>query len=176
MDNPVYNDDYVKGSDLQQVIDQVNANEIFTDNMTITGNKSEAGMSLSVVDQYGGGGAESSVVESYPFQTTMVFNSDVEKFNVSVNAGQVVLPDRQELLPVYEFNNDKDTDVYIYLVIEGVKNATTGGWSNFTAIVQESLVVQVNTDDINYFLLSFVTDNEINQQRFTTFDSGGRIY
>jgi hypothetical protein len=55
INNPVYSDNIVRGSDLQVVVDAINANEVFTDNMTIIGNKSEAGISISVVDQYGGG-------------------------------------------------------------------------------------------------------------------------
>ncbi len=88
MDNPVYNDDYVKGSDLQQVIDQVNANEVFTDNMTITGNKSEAGMSLSVIDQYGGGGGGGGGGISFPFTMSLV-KSDSDEQLVKISSGRV---------------------------------------------------------------------------------------
>ncbi len=64
IDNPVYSGDIVRGSDLQLVVDAVNANEVFTDNMTIIGSKSEAGMSISVIDQYGGGGGGDSVAST----------------------------------------------------------------------------------------------------------------
>ena len=56
IDNPVYSDSIVRGSDLQQIVDEINRNAVFTDNMTIQAERSEAGISLSVVDQYGGGG------------------------------------------------------------------------------------------------------------------------
>ena len=56
IENPVYSDNIVRGSDLQPIIDQLNAQEVFTDNMTILAERSTSGINLSVIDQYGGGG------------------------------------------------------------------------------------------------------------------------
>jgi len=95
IENPVYNDDFVKGSDLQQVVDAVNANEVFTDNMTIMGNKSEAGISLSVVDQYGGGGA-SSATSALPFQLSLTVINDVQYASVSTGS---IITSSQNVVP-----------------------------------------------------------------------------
>jgi len=174
--NYFLNDDtLVRGSDLRDVIDAINANEVYTDFNTIQATKGNGGTFLSVVDQYGGGGGAGALSENYPFKTTMTLDSESNVYNVSVNAGQVVLPVGQELLPVYEFTNNVDSDVYIYIEISGTQTGN-GGWTDYTAEIKEYSTQQVNTDDTNYFMVSFISDNTINQQRFTTFDSGGRIY
>lgn len=55
IDNPVYDDNLVRGSDLQPIIDQLNAQEVFVDDLTMISTESTAGKYLSVIDQYGGG-------------------------------------------------------------------------------------------------------------------------
>jgi len=158
MINYILNDsDLVRGRDIRTIIDEVNANEIISDNLTIVVDKNEGGTSIQVIDQFGGGSSPSEEIATFPFQTTMAFDTDEDVFNVSVNAGQVVLPVGQSLLPTYEFTNPKDVDVYIYLKISGVQSIN-GGWDTFTGVIEESSIQQVNTDDINYFLISFIIE------------------
>lgn len=89
LENPVYNDDVVRGRDLQEVVDAVNANEVFTDNMTIIGSKSEAGMSLSVVDQYGGGvGGGQSGGNVYPVKIQSGSNGVYKGIIIDQNTGE----------------------------------------------------------------------------------------
>lgn len=117
-----------------------------------------------------GGSSETQV---FPFQTTMVKEDDT--YTVTVGRGQVVLPDTQTLLDEYEFINPDNNTVYIYLKITGTQTVN-GGWDSFNASIMHYDDEQENTDDINFFLISFIESNTINQQRSTTFDSGGRIY
>jgi hypothetical protein len=137
----------------------------------------------------GGSGDGSASVEAFPFQTKMVFNGTTSLYDITVNGGQVVLPDSQEFLSAYTFSNSLGTEgnMFIYLKISGTQ-AGNGGWNNFIAVIEEQAInVQPpNTDDVNYFLLSYInihTNTETNsitrtvsQERNTSFDSGGNIY
>jgi hypothetical protein len=122
----------------------------------------------------GNNGASTTPIQSFPFQTTQKWNVIDEVYNVRVNAGQVVLPDSQELLPVYEFDNDLDTDVYIYIKITGTR-VDNGGFDDLVAVIEENLEQQVNEPSVNYFLVSYIIANSINQERNTSLDSGGNI-
>lgn len=75
IDNPVYDDNLVRGSDLQPIIDQMNAQEVFVDDLTMISTESTAGKYLSVIDQYGGGsggGGEAGDTNVYPCIVTSV--------------------------------------------------------------------------------------------------------
>lgn len=133
----------------------------------------------------GKGGGVVAKVETYPFQTTMKYNSTEETYNVTVLGGQVVLPDGQSLLDPYLFDNILDDYVYIYLKVSGTPTGN-GGYIDFIAAIEEFAEEQINTDDTSYYLISFIEVNvdpeteavlrSIYQQRFVSFDSGGLVY
>jgi hypothetical protein len=95
-------------------------------------------------------------------------------YTIFVNAGQVVLPESQELSDQYNFTISNTSDAYAYIKITGVQ-ASNGGWSNFTYEITHNASQQIDTDSVNYYLISFVSNGVISQQRLGTFDSGGRI-
>ncbi len=145
--NYFINDDaLVRGSDLRTIIDEINANEVYTDLDTITATKGNGGTFISVVDQYGGGGGGGGAVEpiTHPWQMSITTVEDVKYCKVlggaiATNITNAV-PEGLVNLSTY---GDGDT-VYIYARI--ANDWEVGGSLNS----YPTLTVKTGANDTNF--------------------------
>ena len=123
--NYFLNDDtLVRGSDLRDVIDAINANEVYTDFNTIQATKGNGGTFLSVVDQYGGGGGAGGATSTNPFQISVEKIEDVQHARIT---GGTVFTNVQNFIP----ENTVDISSYsagqtIYLYLKVANNWLSG--------------------------------------------------